>query len=85
MQQVKDPALGKGWLGFHPCPGNFLMSWLQPKKKKKKKEMVVTLVMILNSYRARYVSGPFLRAFYIITHLVHTVSRQVLLLPPLYR
>ena len=33
VQQVKDPALSLQWLGFDPCPGNFHMPWVEPKKK----------------------------------------------------
>ena len=31
-QWIKDPALSLLWLRFSPWPGNFCMSWAQPKK-----------------------------------------------------
>ena len=37
-QQVKDLMLSLLWHRFDPCPRNFHMLWVQPKKKKKKNE-----------------------------------------------
>ena len=40
---VKDSALSLLWLGFHPWPGNFHVTWVWPKTEQKQK-LHLTLV-----------------------------------------
>ena len=56
-QQVKNPALSLLWLGFHPWPKNFHMSYVWPKEKEKERCLLIFIYFLKNTFNFLAVSA----------------------------